>query len=167
MSASRNVRALSAATCKTCGTEFPQFVKTQLFCSRVCSSDTGESELEKKAKTISSNIPFGEGKKDFFQKLIREALHKPCVYCRTPMTLETMSVDHKNPVLGKENRASKEFNTKDNLHIVCRDCNTMKGDMSHGEYLILLSFFELNPAIAVKVRRRLGRSNILWGFKKH
>lgn len=162
------LRASKLGKCKSCNKDFPQFVATQLYCSRACSTTNGTTDIERKAKSLSSSIRFGKGRKEFFEQIIRNALHTPCPYCKALLTIETMSLDHKEPVMGNKNRMLYEVNTPDNLHIVCRDCNTMKGDMSHTEYLALCAFLEDKPGLASKIRRRLGRSNILWGMtRKH
>ena len=67
-----------------------------------------------------------------FGKIERDALYKTqggkCMYCGRKVARDLFDVDHKTPFSrGGSDRLS-------NLQLLCRTCNTRKGDMSDGEF---------------------------------
>lgn len=57
---------------------------------------------------------------------ILERRHEPCLYCGTP---ESDSIDHKVPL------SKGGSHTYDNLHMICKQCNTVKAKYTHDEYV--------------------------------
>jgi hypothetical protein len=108
----------------------------------------------------------GKGKKEFLVQLISESINTPCPYCGVDLTLENISLDHKEAYGSTEARRNKAENKefrahldrKENLHLVCRECNTLKMDMDHEDYLDFLRFFEDRPKAKNSVFRRLKMS---------
>lgn len=57
----------------------------------------------------------------------------PCPYCRCPLDVLNMTLDHKEPVSrGGSLRLS-------NLQGCCDSCNRVKGDLTHDEFMELVS----------------------------
>lgn len=128
--------------------------------------------LESKVKSLSSNLRWDRAwgsKKEFFHNLISCTLSKPCPYCGIEITLENMSLDHKEPFSSNEARRDvKEhhrLNNPKNLHIVCRDCNAIKGNLTHEQYKKLLKFLNKEPEIKEYIMKRLKQSKVIW--QKH
>jgi 5-methylcytosine-specific restriction endonuclease McrA len=60
----------------------------------------------------------------------------PCPYCRAPIDILSMELDHKTPF---RRRGGPELSNK---HCICRKCNGSKGDFTHEEYLLIVAFME-------------------------
>lgn len=153
---------MGVKTCKRCG-------ETKLiaeFGKETKRPDGQADAVVKKAIVIGANILMGKGKKDFLVRLISEALNTPCPYCGVELTLENISLDHKEAYGSTELRRNKKENKelrakmdrKENLHLVCKECNTLKMDMDHEDYLEFLKFFDGRQKAMNSVFRRLKMS---------
>jgi hypothetical protein len=59
-----------------------------------------------------------------------------CPYCRAPIDIITLSLDHKTPL---RRGGGPEL---DNLQVVCKGCNGSKGQFTHEEYSLLVAFMD-------------------------
>ena len=69
-----------------------------------------------------------------------------CPYCRTPIDILSMQLDHKTPL---RRGGGPELG---NLHCICKPCNGSKGEFTHEEYSALVVFME---GAGVLFRKRL------------
>ena len=84
-----------------------------------------------------------------FQKFIWKELGlqaRPCPYCRTPIDVLSMQLDHKTPL------SRKGGPDLSNLQCLCKECNGSKGNFTHEEYTLLVEFMERQGA---SFRKRL------------
>ena len=96
--------------------------------------------------------------KDDIERLITLSLGSNCKYCGERIDVNNMGLDHKIPV----NRGGSK--SLDNLHIVCKRCNTRKGILTHSEYFDLQDFMQLKlPEEAQKYVYRKLSSRDMWG----
>ena len=59
-----------------------------------------------------------------------------CIYCRAAIDIVSCQLDHKTPL---RRGGGPEL---DNLQVICKRCNQVKGELSHEEYSILVAFFD-------------------------
>jgi hypothetical protein len=69
-----------------------------------------------------------------------------CPYCRTPIDILSMQLDHKTPL---RRGGGPQI---DNLQAICKGCNGSKGEFTHEEYSALVAFME---SAGVLFRKRL------------
>lgn len=160
-------------TCLGCGKKRSDgYVSHQTYCNKKCQyAARAKDPIRKKAFTMSSFITYGgKGKLDYFDGLLRSKLDSPCRYCSTLLTLENVSLDHIEPFATSEARRNplikRQLDRSDNLQIICRGCNQMKGNLSHDDFVKLLDFLDKNPSISAYVRKKLSQSNIMWTHKR-
>jgi len=103
--------------------------------------------------------------KDAIDGLVRAAIGAPCPYCSNTMTLDNLSLDHKEPL----NRAKgklhpldvrREADRPENLQIVCRSCNGSKGNFNDAEFRTLraMTFWP-------KIQKRLAIAASSWKLR--
>ncbi len=165
----------SVKRCVVCGVKIRSYNDN----SKYCKEHAGKHYLlfegiEKRAFTLGGSLRLGAGKKQALIEMLTEAVGTPCRYCNETISLETASIDHKEPFsvagldrkkianLGERNHIDR----RENLEIVCKNCNTLKGDMSDIEYSTLLDFLTANPTIETKLMKRLAQSRAMWSFKR-
>ena len=124
---------------------------------------------------LGANILGGKGKLQFLMELISETVGTPCKYCSEVITLRNLSLDHKVPYLSTEDRRQKAKNKakrayadrRDNLHIVCVDCNSVKGQMSHDDFSSLLAWAATRgPEMIGYIRRKLSQSRSVFSIRR-
>lgn len=164
--------------CNRCGKIYTTCRETSKWCSQRCASQGNYNDvggLKRKAKTLGANLLMGRGKQEKLMRLISESFVDPCKYCGEWLTLDTVSVDHKI-AYGKdldryekrseENReVRRHMDRLENLQIICRSCNSNKGDFDDDEYEALLGLDEQFPGIRGKLLRRLAHSRVMWRQK--
>lgn len=170
----------SVSTCGNCGGLFQtrrgMALKTK-FCSKECSYESNyvnADELEKKAVVIGANLLMGKGKKEYLTKLISNAIGSECPYCGVELTIKNLSLDHKEAYQGTNVRRNKAENKeirahmdrKENLHIVCKDCNQLKGAFDHDDFVDLLRFIGDRPRMEEVMRKRLVMSYVSFGARR-
>lgn len=145
--------------CTVCGNNFlarkthAEMIK---FCSQKCRFQKNYTDVEpllKKSIIWGANLVMGIGKKDKLLGLVHSAVGKSCIYCGVNLTIENMSLDHKEAYSSTEIRRSKKENNPirrhldriENLQVICRDCNSRKGDLHNVEYQALLLFLKQYP----------------------
>jgi len=69
------------------------------------------------------------------QRMIGDAVGKPCPYCLLDIQEDTVSVDHRRPI----SRGGSVFELE-NLHVTCLRCNKMKSNISHEGFFALSAF---------------------------
>lgn len=169
--------------CSVCGKSFERYSKTQTICSAECRKKQNVIDYNKlsfsdplayRARTLSSTLRLGRNKQKIMVEMLKNAIDKKCPYCGKIITIENASVDHKIPRINSKvyNRVTKkmtyskeelyEIDHLDNLHIVCRDCNLLKSDFSHNEFLVVLKFIEDNPILGQKLKVRLNRAVVVF-----
>lgn len=120
---------------------------------------------------MSSFITFGgQGKLEHFDKWLRDILDTPCKYCKQILTLENVSIDHIEPFGDSKARKNllikRQMDRIENLQIICRACNAMKGELNDKQFSLLVNFMETNPKIGEYLKKKLGQSQIMWTFKR-
>lgn len=143
----------------------------QIYCDYQCKyKSLSKDPIAKKAYTMSSPIAFGKGKKVYFEKLLNDSLGEPCRYCRSILSLDSVSLDHIVPFgetkLRNNKLVAKKLNVPENLQIICKRCNQMKGTLSHDKFVKLLDFMASDIEIKDYLTRKLAQSNIMWSFKR-
>lgn len=162
----------TAYVCKGCGKKMENgYTKLQIYCNSNCKYKAlSANPIEKRAFTLSSNIAFGKGKKEFFVKLVTEHLNKHCIYCKDMLKIETMSLDHIIPfgeTKWRNNKLyQKQLNKLENLQIICKRCNQMKGNLPHAKFVKLLTFLNTDLEIKKYVIAKMAQGSIMWSFKR-
>lgn len=177
-----------SAICFICNKEFNKYVRSAIICGdSECikklnvykyNSLKESDEIQFKALKLFSTIRMGVGKKDKSIKILKESLGKNCKYCENIITLDNASVDHKKPRTGSKvfNRKKrkmiysyeeiKELDKEENLQIICRSCNQIKGDMTDEEFSLLLSFINNYPKLKEKLFYRFKMTLLFFGRKR-
>lgn len=160
----------SLMNCINCGKEI-NGLKQQRTCSHDCSlRERNKNPFVRKVWSISANLIMGKGKKVIISKLLLESLGKSCKYCGEILVLENSSLDHKVPFMNSEYRRQKikflELRKKldriENLQVICRKCNGLKGNFSDEQYTRLLDWLKLNPDIGTLLFSRLKMGMLIW-----
>jgi 5-methylcytosine-specific restriction endonuclease McrA len=60
----------------------------------------------------------------------------PCPYCRAPIDIITMQLDHKTPLRRK---GGPEI---ENKQCICERCNKAKGEFTHEEYIVIVALMD-------------------------
>lgn len=125
-----------------------------------------EDLIKKKAQSISSQIVMGKGKTEFFINLIKKNLNTPCLYCGSFLMLDNLSLDHIVPFGDSKARKNKlirkQFDTEANLHIICKKCNLLKGDLDSDRFMKLMNFLNSDFIIRQYVTGIMSRGNLTW-----
>lgn len=115
----------------------------------------------------------GTGKTDWATQELIHALAYGCPYCHGRIMLDNGTVDHKEPIgsavrsSSASSQARKHADRKDNLHIICKPCNQLKGDFSHEEYMQLRAFLAGKEQLEMKLRRRLSQTASFFKMKRN
>jgi hypothetical protein len=131
-----------------------------------------EDKVKAKAKMFVASLPggWGKGGADKMAVLILDALNTQiyCPYCKFMLSIKTISLDHKAPLLRAKVKRKlyneeelKALNAQDNIHFICLKCNKIKREIPHDKYTKLLAFLEAEEMTAY-VLDRLAGSNIVW-----
>src|SRR3990167_3727798 len=162
--------------CPTCGKTFRQGrQKNQRFCSENCCKRQGQAlktsnPFEHRIWSMSNNLLLKD-RKNVVRRLIGVALGTKCPYCGTLLMLENVSLDHKEPIGARVFRLKqamhhnerRESDRVENLHIVCRKCNALKGALNHEQFLKLLEFLSQDDSMKEIVLMRLRRAAVVFG----
>ena len=162
--------------CKQCRKVYKGYKnRSSGFCSTKCKTAYMKSHdaIKWKAYSIGANLLLGKGKLDAIGELLRESLGKLCRYCGTKLTLKNISLDHKIPVGKSDYRRNKtqykeertQMDALDNLQLICRKCNSLKGNFTDYEFESLLNFLNLNKQLEEKLLKRLSGAHI-WRWRK-
>ena len=95
------------------------------------------------------------------RKLLWLRQHRRCVYCRKEIAYDAATLDHVVP-------RSLGGRGGENLVVACATCNSMKGSLTHGEFVSLFGELARARADAKRERRisrnqrRLVRSIAMW-----
>lgn len=81
-----------------------------------------------RAKAAGQHLDYGL---DDLRIKVTEALQLPCCYCGVGMTDASWSSDHATPT-----SRGGSFNL-DNVQVVCKTCNEIKGALTHEEFSVL------------------------------
>lgn len=160
--------------CRNCGkVNMKRKANANGFCDEKCLWEYNKNNdpILWKARSLSANIVGGRGKLAWCKALIRDALGQSCKYCGAKLTLENISLDHKIAI-GKSNYRRKKrpyakqrqrADTYENLQIICKKCNHIKGNLNDDEYEALLNFLDSHESLKDKVLKRLGAGQTwLW-----
>jgi 5-methylcytosine-specific restriction endonuclease McrA len=161
----------SYRNCVICKVDFRSYNDAAIYCSEPCRRMSQTlTPLDKKIRSISANLLLGRGRKEIVRQLIVDALNTPCTYCGVTLTLDNLSLDHKEAYGSVANRRQKAANQElrrhtdrlENIHIICRDCNSRKSDFNHDEYVELLAWLEERPEVKKKLFKRLAQAKFVW-----
>lgn len=139
------------------------------YCSKRCAYENnykGKPPLEKKAITIGANLVMGGDKKAYLMSEMDAHIGTPCTYCGENLTLDNLTFDHKVAYKRTELRKEKAKNRDirmymdrpQNLQVICKSCNQLKGELDDDQYRRLVDFLETDPWIKIVINRRLKRS---------
>jgi len=112
-------------------------------------SSTLRSSLKKRSReyNVLFNISLDELRNKFYK-----AYGKECRYCNTILTVKNIVCDHLRPI---SNGGKSVYN---NLQMICKSCNTRKGNLSHHNFIKLLRWLNAQPEELRKyVLRRLAK----------
>lgn len=96
--------------------------------------------------------------RELLRKLIRSNEGKPCPYCLEPLTIGTVSPDHKVP-LSRGGTSGEE-----NIEAICKDCNSTKSNMTAEEYSALWAFLRERDMVKFVIPR-LKMGNLVYMFR--
>ena len=122
-----------------------------------CRKETKDKLYNKLLRCRSKWAKENNTTKDAIEGMIRGVLGLGCVYCEEVVDVKNMGLDHKIPV----NRGGRK--SIDNLQIICKRCNTRKGVLTYGEYLMLLLTIDKLDEPAQKYVYRKLSSRDMWG----
>lgn len=165
----RNPKRIHTFICGGCGKKQEGDVNKR-FCDYNCKYLTlKKTPFKYKARTLTSTITL-QKRGEIVEKMLREAVGKPCDYCKEEITLENASLDHKTPLNKRRTKMTAEekraIDVPENLHIVCKSCNQRKGNMNDAQYKKLLAFLDENPELKSLVFQRFAQGTIMWNFKR-
>lgn len=125
--------------------------------------------IKAKAKKLIANLHLGAGATEFISGLIEKSLDKKCKYCGEKITLKNMQVDHIEPLirskLKKKQYSEEELKillSRDNLQIICKSCNKIKGDMKENDFIWLLKILEEREEVKQYVLKRMKGSSFIY-----
>lgn len=125
--------------------------------------------MRNKAKKLITNLHLGKGATDFLEKLISEAIDKPCKYCGEKITMKNMQVDHIIPLRRakiKHNEYTEEelkvLYSKENIQIICKSCNKIKGDLTEADFIWLMDVLSPRPDVKKEVLKRMKGSGFVY-----
>ena len=134
--------------------------------------------FKEKAKKVATNLHLGSGATSFLEKMIESVVGTKCPYCGEELTLKNISFDHIEPLLrariptkkniekNKKNLYTKEELTRlydrNNLEIICKSCNQIKGDLHKDDLLWLLDVLSTRQDIKDKVLSRMKGSSFVY-----
>jgi CRISPR/Cas system Type II protein with McrA/HNH and RuvC-like nuclease domain len=79
-----------------------------------------------------------------------------CTYCKEIINIKDFSVDHIIPL----NRNGP--NTMINIHLICKSCNSFKGDLTDEEFRWLIKSIGIRPEVYKRVRQRMKAGGFMW-----
>jgi 5-methylcytosine-specific restriction endonuclease McrA len=125
------------------------------------------NQLDRKVWSLTSPLRLKD-KVPLVRKMLEAAIASPCRYCGRTLTLDNISIDHRQPIsefwpgayknLAKIPKEIRQLADRaENLQVVCRKCNGDKGNFTEEEMgmLIALPFWD-------KIRRRLASAKSFW-----
>jgi len=118
-----------------------------------------------KASLFKERLRWGKGATQKMMKFIANYLGEPCGYCGKILTLDNMSLDHKVPLrfnTTKNTSEAEKLNQEENLHMVCRECNHIKGEIPHKKYTKLIKFLNEDKELGDIIRKRLKSSYLIY-----
>lgn len=124
-----------------------------------------ENPIKYKAVHMTGGLQMGKGGAARLEKLIRDNVGKPCVYCKKELEVKTLSLDHRTPWIKSKKKTKSEadeLNTPENLQIICLPCNRSKGNIHHEDYMELLAFLETRPNLKQIILAKLKGSNFMY-----
>jgi len=165
-------KSRKAKKCINCGNEF-RGIKVAKYCSKDCQYQytyNGPDKVAGKARRIGANLLLGKGKHKWLCEFVRSHIGRPCIYCGEGLDIDNMSLDHKDAYNDNkkrrnkaENRKHREYmDRKENLQLICRKCNSVKGSFDHDEFMALLKIDDDFPGFYEKMSGRLARGNLVW-----
>lgn len=132
----------------------------------------GLAEIRIVASRLATGIT-GTGKTDWATRELVHALAYGCPYCHGRIMLDNGTIDHKEPIgsalrnAPAASQARKYADRPENLHIICKPCNQLKGDFTHDEYMQLRAFLAGKEQLEMKLRRRLSQTASFFKMKRH
>ena len=132
----------------------------------------GMDTIRDVARRLATGIT-GTGKTDWATRELIHALAYGCPYCESRILLDNGTIDHKDPIGGATRRAAagslarRLADDPDNLHIICKPCNQLKGNFSHEEYIALRAFLADKPQLENKLRLRLSQTGSFFKMKRN
>ncbi len=117
-------------------------------------------KIMKRAETLRSSLAARSKKYNVeckvtveeLRELILQAYGSGCRYCDRQIILKNMVVDHKIPI------SKGGTSNIDNLQIICKTSNSMKGSLDEENFSMLLNWLETVPEeLSKDIRIRLAR----------
>jgi 5-methylcytosine-specific restriction endonuclease McrA len=71
--------------------------------------------------------------------MLYDAYGTPCKYCNIILTIKNLTIDHMIPI------SKQGSSNKDNLQVICKKCNKIKGSLDEEKFNILLDWFKTIP----------------------
>jgi hypothetical protein len=119
---------------------------------------------------LGNTISIGKGKREFFIELVKNNLGKPCKYCKELLDLDRMSLDHITPfgksIMRSDYLVKKKLDSKENIQIICKRCNQLKGNLPEDKFIKFMKFLETDEVLKEYVIKKIGQSTMMWSFKR-
>lgn len=121
----------------------------------------GIDTIKSVAQRLAQSLTMGRGKTEWAVDQLLLALAEGCPYCKGRIYLDNGVFDHKDPIGGAvrrqtaDSQAKKYADRPENLHIICKPCNQLKGDFTHEQYMQLRAFLAGKENLEAKLRKRL------------
>jgi len=126
--------------------------------------------IEKLQKKIQNSVRALNNRKGYaikwtFKKVsklvIKALLNQECMYCLKLLKWNNFSLDHIRSV------KQKGKNIEKNVHVICRQCNRRKGNMSHKAFVAILDVAQKYPRSYKDLMRRLAYGGQFYSFHKN
>lgn len=151
--------------CKGCNSIFQRNSNNQIYCAS-CSRTVGQrlgraARKRKNPKAWKARIIYTSlhhyGIVIKTDKIIEWIENTPnCIYCSNSIPIKDYSVDHIIP------RSRGGSDTIENIQLVCRSCNLMKGGLLDNEFRELLDWLKDKPTIYAILKQRLKAAGFMY-----
>ena len=121
-----------------------------------------ENPLHHKAMIMGGGLRWGIGATKKMEEMLMEFLGKPCIFCGTIINLENASLDHNIPIYKHSKQFDNKLNMKENLNIICLNCNRTKSNLTGQQFLSLLTFLNKDLSMKKIVLTKMRASNFIW-----
>ncbi len=121
-----------------------------------------ENPIHHKAMIMGGGLHLGVGVTAKMEEMLLEALGKPCMFCGVVLDLKNASLDHNIPIYKNAIHLDNKLNERENLQIICLNCNRTKSNLTGNQFLSLLTFLNKDLSMKKIVLTKMRASNFIW-----